>query len=80
MVHVLLFATLAEAAGEHSLQLEIPSGTTVQQIWDLLLDRYPRLAGHARKMLRSVNGSFAAADRQVQDGDEVAFFPPVSGG
>ena len=80
MVHVLLFATLADVAGEHRLQLELPSATTVQQVWDLLLTRYPRLAGHSGKLLRSVNGIFAASDRPVNDGDEVAFFPPVSGG
>jgi molybdopterin converting factor subunit 1 len=80
MIQVMLFATLAELAGERSVQLEMPSGTTVRQVWDLLQSRYPRLAGHSSRLLRSVNGSFANPDTPVNDGDEVAFFPPVSGG
>ena len=80
MIQVMLFATLAELAGERSVQLETPSGTTVRQVWDLLQSRYPGLAGHSNRLLRSVNGLFANPDTPVNDGDEVAFFPPVSGG
>jgi molybdopterin converting factor subunit 1 len=80
MVQVMLFATLAELAGERSVQLDMISGTTVSQVWDILQLRYPGLSGHSNRLLRSVNGSFANSDTPVNDGDEVAFFPPVSGG
>lgn len=80
MIQVLLFASLADLAGERGVTLEVASGITVQQVWELLQSRYPRLASYSNRLLRSVNGSFATGDTLVNDGDEVAFFPPVSGG
>jgi molybdopterin converting factor subunit 1 len=80
MIQVLLFASLADLAGERDVKLEVASGITVQQVWELLQSQYPRLSGYSNRLLRSVNGSFAKSDTLVNDGDEVAFFPPVSGG
>jgi len=80
MIQVLLFASLADLAGERDVKLEVASGITVQQVWELLQSQYPRLSGYSNRLLRSVNGSFATGNTLVNDGDEVAFFPPVSGG
>jgi molybdopterin converting factor small subunit len=49
-------------------------------LWELLVGRYPRLAGYSGRVLYAVNQEFGALTTELHDGDEVAFVPPVSGG
>ena len=79
-IQVRFFASLADAAGVRGLELEIPEHSTVKELWDVLAGRYPKLAPHLPSILRAVNEEFRSADTVVHDGDEVAFFPSVSGG
>ena len=70
------FASLREAYGEDR-QLEPPgAGATVAEIWALAS------GGEAlpENVLMAVNLEYVDADHGVRDGDEVAFFPPVTGG
>ena len=58
-----------------------PAGVAdVGTIFSRFADRFPSLEAHRRSLLMAVNSEFATADAAVRDGDEVAFFPPVSGG
>jgi len=77
-----LFATLTdllppERTG-NAVELELPPGTTVQEI----IDRYrvPPKSAH----LVLVNGVFVPpggrAGRQLQENDELAVWPPIAGG
>jgi molybdopterin synthase catalytic subunit len=79
-VQILLFATLKDIAGESRLTLDVRENATVDEVRRALTERYPRLDTHVRAAIASVNREFAQGGDPVRAGDEVAFFPPVSGG
>ncbi len=80
-VDILLFATLREIAGSSQVQLDLPrESTTVDEVRAALAERYPDMDENVKVAIASVNQEFAFGDDPVKDGDELAFFPPVSGG
>jgi molybdopterin synthase catalytic subunit len=79
-VNVLLFATLKDLIGHSRLVVSVPSGAVVADVRQALIVRYPDLEAHIHAAVAAVNQEFAFADTIVSAGDEVAFFPPVSGG
>lgn len=78
MITVLLFATLKDAAKTNRLELE--ASGTVAEVRAALAAHLPALARHLPTAICAVNKEFAFPTDKVNDGDEVAFFPPVSGG
>lgn len=80
MLEIRLFATLKERAGQDKLRLQIDLPTTVAQLLDVLHETHPELAPSLSSSLVAVNKEFAAPTTPIQAGDEVALFPPVSGG
>ncbi len=75
-VTVKYFASLRELHGNHR-QLEAPGkGATVADIWATASDG----AALPDNVLMAVNLEYVGANHPVEDGDEVAFFPPVTGG
>lgn len=79
-VRVLLFGAAREEAGRDGLDLEISAPATVAAVFEALLAACPELRRFGRSLLVAVNEEYAAPAREVRDGDEVAVFPPVSGG
>ncbi len=83
-VTLLFFAGLREAVGSSREALELPPAvTTVGALRAHLVTRGGVWAEHfalARNLRAAVNQDMAAADAPVRAGDEVAFFPPVTGG
>ncbi|HEX2906327.1 MAG TPA: molybdopterin converting factor subunit 1 [Phototrophicaceae bacterium] len=79
-IHVLLFATLKDLAGQNRLTVTVSDGATVADVKQALTALYPPMAAHVVAAIAAVNQEYAFAGDGVQDGDEVAFFPPVSGG
>ncbi len=79
-VRVKLFAQLRDRAGESELTCDVPATATVADVWTALVTRHPALAPFASSVSCAVNATYAKTRTQVQDGDEVAFLPPVSGG
>ncbi len=77
---VKLFALLREAAGRSEVEWELAEGATVETLLADLQARLPGLEPWTERAWIAVNQTYATADRQLQDGDEVALFPPVSGG
>lgn len=75
-----LFATLRDRAGQSKILLTVPAPATVQDLLDAAKLSYPGLAASLPTVLVAVNKNFAFPDTIVKQGDEVAFFPPVSGG
>jgi molybdopterin converting factor subunit 1 len=79
-VKVLFFATLRDYVGAKLVELEIPSGTTIHGLTDLLVVTYPRLEKVKDSMMAVINREYAADEQVIPEGAEIAFFPPVSGG
>ncbi len=79
-VTVLLFATLKDRAGRERLPLELEPPATVSSLKARLAAEVPALAPALPTALVSVNHEYAFAEDPLRDGDEVALFPPVSGG
>jgi molybdopterin synthase catalytic subunit len=74
------FAVVRELLGRGEETLEVPAGTRVGQVLDLVCARDPRL-GRLRPLLRAARNQALAGDEVVLDeGDEVALIPPVAGG
>ncbi|MDC9604685.1 molybdopterin synthase sulfur carrier subunit [Xenorhabdus griffiniae] len=81
MIKVLFFAQVRELLGTDSL--ELPNDyLTVAHLRHALTEKGERwaLALEEGKVLSAVNQSFVHAEHALKDGDEVAFFPPVTGG
>lgn len=79
-VTIRLFARLRDLAGNGELTREIPGPATVQTVWRSLTAEIPSLAAYERTLSVAVNAEYSRMAAAVQDGDEVAFLPPVSGG
>ena len=79
-VKVLLFATLRDYVGARSVDLELPAGTTIAGLEELLVARYPRLEKVRGSMMAAIDRVYAADEQVIPDQAEIAFFPPVSGG
>jgi len=79
-LRVLLFAALAEAAGMREIELDARALPDVGSVFDRLAGDCPKLEGYRSSLLFAVNQEYARPDSPVRDGDEIAFFPPVSGG
>ncbi len=80
-VTVLLFATLKDKAGSNRLSVSLPApAATLADVRDTLAGEHPSLAESLSTAVGAINQEFAFAGDAVHDGDEVAFFPPVSGG
>jgi len=74
-IQVRYFASLRERMGRAEEQVEAAGITTVADVWRRVA-REPMPAN----TLMAINQEYAAFDAPVRAGDEVAFFPPVTGG
>jgi molybdopterin synthase sulfur carrier subunit len=79
-IRVLFFATVAEVTGMREAELDASDYPNVESILLRFAHDFPRLEAHRGSLLCAINSEFARPDSPVHDGDEVAFFPPVSGG
>jgi sulfur-carrier protein len=81
---VLYFAWLRERIGASQEEIVLPDGVrTVSALVDHLSARSPGYASafqNRRTVRAAVNQEFADPSQPIKPGDEVAFFPPVTGG
>lgn len=74
-IQIKFFASLRETLGMETSQIEAREGITIREIWDQVTSQdYPI------NTLCAINMDYAKPGDVVSDGDEVAFFPPVTGG
>ncbi len=79
-ISVLYFATLRQRVGIRQEQLELTAGSRVSDLLIALQKRHAGLDDALPTTLVSINREYASRDEVLRDGDEVALFPPVSGG
>ena len=84
IINILYFAWMREHTGTSSEQITLPEGaSTVGDLMPMLIARSP---GHALALKNmaavrvAVNRSYGDLKTAVTAGDEIAFFPPVTGG
>lgn len=75
-IKILYFASLGEQLGKAEDKLHLSDSLTASQIWQQLNPDFPLPAN----TLVAINQEYAAFDTRLQSGDELAFFPPVTGG
>ena len=79
-INVKLFATLRQRAGWSKQQVELPDDATLSTLMTRLSEENPTLDLYNRIVYAAVNEEYGQPDQALVDGDDVAFFPPVSGG
>jgi molybdopterin converting factor subunit 1 len=79
-VTVRFFARLRELAGREAWTCEVAAGATVADVWEAAAREHSALAPFGRAVSCARNDDFAKMTSRVEDGDDVAFLPPVSGG
>ena len=79
LVTVVFFASYREVAGTTSARIALVAGSTVAELVALICVRYPGLPD-ADRIVAAVNNEYREPDFVLDDGDEVALIPPVSGG
>jgi len=77
---VLFFGMLKEIIGRSAEDAEFTEGSDLQSVFDDYAARFPRLREISRSIVVARNQEFAELATKVQEGDEIAFLPPVSGG
>jgi len=77
-VEIRFFATCREIVGEEQKELVVEEDMRIKDIIDLLIKEHPDLK--KAKLIVSQNHKYASLNEKLKDNDEVAVFPPVSGG
>lgn len=82
MLTIKFFAVLRERLATDVIQLDIVESTTVNDLLDSLKGRSDKWRKELSRydLLYAVNHEFAEPTAVVRNGDEVALFPPVTGG
>ncbi len=76
MIKVLFFASLREQTGQSDLNIEWQEDMTAQTIWQQTTNS----STMPDNVLVACNQAYCDRETLINDGDEVAFFPPVTGG
>ena len=80
IVRVLFFGGARDATSATEVDLHVPTTATVKVVFEKLTERFPDLQRFGRSLLFAVNREYAGPDVQLKPNDELAIFPPVSGG
>jgi len=79
-VNVKLFAAFQEAFSKSEISLVLPAHSPVSKVYESLVAIHPALEQWKLVTRYAINFSFVDENTPLQDGDEVALIPPVSGG
>lgn len=80
VVNVLFFGAARDATGTDETHLTLNPPHNSENSFEQILNVYPALRRFGKSLLFAVNQEYAESDREISDGDELAIFPPVSGG
>lgn len=79
-INLLLFGSVREAAGTSRLEVDLEDGATVAELRDWLAARNEAVEKLGDRLAASINMEVADVSDVLEEGDEVAFLPPVAGG
>lgn len=79
-IKLLLFARIKDLANKPFLEMEVSPNCSVQDLRARLDSEFPWLESWLRCSSFAINGAFVGSTDRIQEGDEVALIPPVSGG
>ena len=81
-IRVLFFASARELVGLDEYEVQLPSGSDTTALLQALYERWPLLEAHMRSCVLALNQEFVEKTESplLQDGNEVAIIPPISGG
>ncbi len=79
-IKVLFFGLLKDVCGRAEDSLDAPAGANAGFVFDHYSALFPKLGGMAKSIVLARNQEFTTRTQSLQDGDEVALLPPVSGG
>jgi MoaE-MoaD fusion protein len=79
-VRVLFFGAARDAVGHDQLDISCPVHSTAGELFRKVLSEYPALNRFGNSLLLAVNQQYADPKRELRESDELAIFPPVSGG
>jgi len=79
-LRVKFFAAPREALGKNEIEIQLPPGSTVEDMMKHLTETYPVLRTYTRFVSVAVNRTYVSMDTELHEGDEVACLPPVGGG
>jgi molybdopterin synthase catalytic subunit len=79
-VRVLFFGQLREIVGAAEQEAEVPPGARMQDAFAFFQERFPKLEPFQSVVIAARNQEYAPWDMALEDNDEIAFLPPVSGG
>jgi molybdopterin converting factor subunit 1 len=79
-LNILLFASLKERLGKSQIMVHFKEGCSLADFRKELFTQYPELKPYSNNLIVSVNQNFAGPEQHIHSGDEIALFPPVSGG
>jgi molybdopterin synthase sulfur carrier subunit len=82
MIQVVFLAQLREQLGSNGIQVDSNSAKSIGGLKQYLISHHPEWAEFLenKKLLIALNHEYARGDLPLKSGDEVAFFPPVTGG
>ena len=78
-VNVKFFALGRELVGNSSLEIEMNENDNIKNLIDRLHKEHPKFK-ELKSFLVAVNMEYADFEKSLNDGDEIAIIPPVSGG
>ena len=79
-INLRFFSVYRDITGVRQTTIEVPEQTTLEDLFQVLLEHHPRLKNLRKSALFAVNREFAEPDLKLKEGDEVALMPPVGGG
>jgi sulfur-carrier protein len=83
MISIHYFASLREHVGTDVETLALPTDNTIEGLVKTLKARngvWAQAFDSSNQVLAAINHQMAQPEKTIQDGDEIAFFPPVTGG
>ena len=79
-VHVQFFSRLRDLAGKSTMDLDVPEGTRVADVLEMLFSRTPALREWDKSILVAADVEFVGRDYVLKPNDEISVMPPVQGG